>query len=82
MFSLCTLSLYVNYLFLITEHPRFRLRFDFPFGKFRVLPVGIERGGGIRLFEGNWNRGRRGVYTVQNSTIYVRTLFMFVLDTL
>jgi hypothetical protein len=43
------------------------------------MPVGIERGGGIRLFEGNWNQGRRGGCTVQNSTIVinVRTLFMF-----
>jgi hypothetical protein len=44
-----------------------------------VLPVGLERGGGIRLFEGNWNWGRRGGCTILNSTIviYVRTLFMF-----
>jgi hypothetical protein len=79
LFILCTLSLYVNYLFFITVHPRFRLRFDYPHGEFWVLPVGIERGGGIRLFEGNWNRGRRGGCIVLSSTIviYVRTLFMF-----
>jgi hypothetical protein len=77
LFYLCTLSLYVNYWF-FTVHLWFRLRFDFPHGEFRVLPVGIERGGGIRLFKGNWNRGRRGGCIVQNSTIviYVRTLFM------
>jgi hypothetical protein len=52
---------------------------NFPHGEFRILPVGIERGGGIRLFKGNWNRGRRGGCIVQSSTtvIDVRTLFMF-----
>jgi hypothetical protein len=61
-------------------HPLFRLRFDFPYGEARVLPVRIESGGGgIRLFEGKWNRGRRDGCTIQNGTkvIYVRTLFMF-----
>jgi hypothetical protein len=61
-------------------HLCFRLRFDFPHGEFRVLPVGIsvavvfdflkETGIGIEEVDALF---KTALYIV----IYVRTLFMF-----
>jgi hypothetical protein len=86
LFSLCPLSLYVNYLFLIIVHPRFRLRFDFPHGGFRVLPVGIERGGAVLDFLKETGSGVEEAdalfKTALQSSMFVPYLCLDVLDTL